>query len=30
VVFLIKEAIENREIEAIEGQFDTYRLIGGA
>ena len=29
VVFLIKEAIENREIEAIEGQFDTYRLIGG-
>jgi len=27
VVFLIKEAVDNGEIEAVEGQFDTYRMV---
>ena len=27
VVFLIKEAVENREIQAVDGQYDTYRMI---
>jgi len=27
-VFLIKEAVDNREIEAVEGQYDTFRMVG--
>jgi hypothetical protein len=28
VVFLIKEAVENGEIETVDGHFDTYRMVG--
>ncbi len=27
VLFLIKEAVENWEIQAVGGQYDTYRMV---